>query len=251
MNATPVADVVAAVSEDHRLDVDRGSPFVGNVVELAVRLRALVVPGAEDGADRAPELLARIVGKVVAGALADDRLVAAHDLGEVGGGQVLVALRAAGLLDLLHRLLELVARHAEHDVAVHLDEPPPAVVREALARERGEAGDRPRREPQVQDRVHHARHGRARAGADRDEERIRRVAEPLVGGVLEPAERGLDLRADSVEARAARHVGADRRLDREARRHRDAEGRHLGEARALAAECFLAEAGALGGAVSE
>ena len=63
--------------------------------------------------------------------------------------------------------------------------------------------------------------------------------------------------ADSTSARmpssdrAAREVGADRRLDREARRHRDAERGHLREARALAAERFLAEAGAFGHAVSE
>ena len=66
VNATPVARVVAEVAEHHRLHVDGRAPVVGDVVELAVGLRALVVPGPEDGADRAPELLARLVGKVLA-----------------------------------------------------------------------------------------------------------------------------------------------------------------------------------------
>jgi hypothetical protein len=120
-----------------------------------------------------------------------------------------------------------------------------------FAREPSEALHRARRQAEVQDRVHHPRHGRARPGADRDEKRIARVAEAFVGVVLEPRERGLDLRADAVEAGSARHVRAHRGLDRETRRHGDAEGRHLGEARALAAQSLLAEARALGDAVSK
>ena len=54
---------LAAVAEDHRLDVDGGAPVVGDAVQLAVGLRALVVPGLEDGADRSPELLLRVVGE--------------------------------------------------------------------------------------------------------------------------------------------------------------------------------------------
>jgi hypothetical protein len=53
------AGVVAHVAEDHRLDVDRGAPLGRDVVLAAVDDRALVHPGAEDGADRAPELLPR------------------------------------------------------------------------------------------------------------------------------------------------------------------------------------------------
>jgi hypothetical protein len=61
----------------------------------------------------------------------------------------------------------------------------------------------------------------------------------------------IDLGADAVEARAAGDVGAHRRLDRKSGRHRDAQGRHLREARALAAESLLAEARALGDTVTE
>src|SRR5262249_61758495 len=47
----------AAVAEDHRLDVDGRSPVVGNAMELAVRPRPVVVPGAKYRADSSPELL--------------------------------------------------------------------------------------------------------------------------------------------------------------------------------------------------
>ena len=90
MKATPVAEVSPAVAEHHGLHVDGGAPVVGDVVELAVGLRALVVPGAEHRADRAPELLARLVRKVVAGPLADDLLAAPDDLGEVRRREVRV-----------------------------------------------------------------------------------------------------------------------------------------------------------------
>ena len=53
--------VVAHISEDHRLHVDRGSPVVGNAVEFAIGDGALVVPREEHGADRSPELLLRII----------------------------------------------------------------------------------------------------------------------------------------------------------------------------------------------
>src|SRR6185295_4513569 len=61
----------------------------------------------------------------------------------------------------------------------------------------------------------------------------------------------LDLAPDTLEALVPRVFRADGRVDREAGRHRDAEGGHLGEARALAAQALLAEARALGLAVPE
>src|SRR5206468_7003012 len=91
----------------------------------------------------------------------------------------------------------------------------------------------------------------ARTRAHRNEQRIVRVAESLVGVVLEADQRRLHLGADAVERGAARYVGADRRFDREAGRHRDPEGRHFRQARALAAESLLAEAGSFGHAIAE
>ena len=43
----------AGVAVDHGLHVDRGAPFLGNVVLAAIDDRAVVHPGAEDGADGA------------------------------------------------------------------------------------------------------------------------------------------------------------------------------------------------------
>ncbi len=241
----------APVAEHHRLHVDRGSPVVRNVVELSIRLGSFVVPRPEDRGDRTPELLAWVVREVVAGSLTHDLLAAPHDLRQIRRREVHVRGGAARLLDLLHRLFELVPRNAQHDVAVHFDEPPATVEGEPLAGARGEAPDAPRRQAQVQDRVHHPGHRGSRPRADRHEQWIVRIAEALVGLVLEPDQRRLDLGADAVEGRAARYVRADGGLDREARRHRNPEGRHLRQARALAAQRLLTETRAFRDAVAE
>ena len=175
------ARVVAHVAEDHELDVDGRAPGLGDVVHLAVGDGPVVHPGAEHGADRAPELLAGIVGEFLAGLLLDGRLEAGDQVLEVGGGQVGVGLDAAGVLLLLDDGLEGVdvvlvdGLEAEDDVAVHLDEAAVGVVDEALVAGLGDqGGGRPVVEAEVEDGVHHARHGGPGAGADGDEKRALR-----------------------------------------------------------------------------
>src|SRR5208282_4071756 len=50
----PGRAIVAQVAEDHRLHGHRGTPVSGDIVELAISIRALVVPRAEDRADSFP-----------------------------------------------------------------------------------------------------------------------------------------------------------------------------------------------------
>lgn len=87
---------------------------------------------------------------------------------QIHGLELRVLDDAALLLPGLESLLELGGRHAEHDVAVHLDEAPVRVPREALivrcARQRL---DGLIVQPEVQDRVHHPRHGDGRTAPDR------------------------------------------------------------------------------------
>ena len=59
---------------DHRLDVDGGAPFGGDVVFAAINDGAVVHPGAEHGARGAAELVPRIVREYLAGALLHERL---------------------------------------------------------------------------------------------------------------------------------------------------------------------------------
>ena len=126
-----------------------------------------------------------------------------------------------------------------HDVGEHLDEAAVAVPRPArilrLLRER--VDDR-LVEAEVEDRIHHARHRGARAGPDRDKERILRIAELLARRLLKLPNVLLDLRHDVVADPLAVVIVARAGLgrNREALRHRKSEPRHLRKVRALAAE---------------
>ena len=74
LNATPLARRVALVAEHHLLHVHRRAPLVGDAVDAAVLDRARAGPGVEDGADRLPELVARVLREVLAGLVAEELL---------------------------------------------------------------------------------------------------------------------------------------------------------------------------------
>ena len=69
---------LAHIAEHHRLHVDPSAPAFRNIVQPAIGDGALVHPRAEHGADRAPQLLMRILGKRLAPLLLHPLLVAAH-----------------------------------------------------------------------------------------------------------------------------------------------------------------------------
>ena len=73
----------AGVAEDHGLDVDGGAPLGGDAVLGAVDFGAVVVPGVEDGVDRAVELVHRVFGEVLAAALHNQLLELGDDPAEV------------------------------------------------------------------------------------------------------------------------------------------------------------------------
>ena len=79
---------LAHIAEDHRLHIHRCAPALGNVVQAAIGDRALVHPRSKHGADRAPELLARILRERLAALALDDALVFADDLAPLRGAEV-------------------------------------------------------------------------------------------------------------------------------------------------------------------
>ncbi len=163
------------------------------------------------------------------------------------------------LLPLEHFLerigLQLVlGLHAEHDVAVHLDEAAIRVPREALVLGVGDqALHRLVVEAEVQDRVHHAGHRGPRARAHGDEQRRARVAELPADQALDARQmvRDLLLQLGRVGAAVVVVVAADVGRDREARRHGQPHARHLGEVGALAAEEVLHLGAPVGASASE
>ena len=235
------AGLVVKVSERHHLDVDGGAPAVGNVVVAAVDIGAGVVPAAEHGLDRLEKLLLR-VGREV---LADLSLVLGLELTrkflKIVGGKFDVELNALLLFHFVDELFKILLTDLHNDVGEHLDKAAVAVPRPAgVLRLRGERLDDLLVETEVENRIHHTRHRRARAGADRNEKRILGVAELLAGGLLELVDIFHHLRDDVVTDLLAVVVVARAGLgrDREALGNGKPQSRHLGEVGALAAEKF-------------
>ncbi len=140
---------------------------------------------------------------------------------------------------MLDYLLEAMVIDPHHDRPVHLYEPPVRIPGEAgIIRRGGKALDRAVGQAQVQDRVHHSRHRYPCAGADRNQQRMRLVAEFQAHRFLHRGKRIVDLRLQFrrivpvivVERRA--DVGGDG----ETRRDRQADRGHLGQIRPFASQ---------------
>ena len=182
--------VVTLVPEHHLHHVDGGAEVVRDLVGLPVDARARRVPGVEDRADRAEQLVVGVVRERVPGLVLVDLVVAVDQLQQVGRGQLDVGAEAAALLELVERLLERVGVDPFDDLAVHLDQPPVRVVGEAAVPRGGGQAERGLVvQPEVEDRVHHPGHRDRRAGANRDEQRVGRIAEARAGRVLETTRR--------------------------------------------------------------
>src|SRR6516164_3025533 len=81
--SNPGSARVSTVAEDHCLNIHCGSPFVRNPIFASINDGAIIVPGTENRANRAPELLPRVLGKSLAGALLDQLLESLHQFSEV------------------------------------------------------------------------------------------------------------------------------------------------------------------------
>ena len=237
---------LAHVTEHHRLYVHGRSPFGGDVVQLAVQDGALVHPAAEYGADSAPELFPRIGREVLARVFLDRGLEAYDQFLQVVGRQLGIVLDFLLFLDRVDDLFERIdvllalRLHVQHDVPVHLHETAVRVPCEArVAGFLGQSFDGLVVQSEVQDRVHHARHRRARAGTDRYQQRVGAVTELHIHDLLDPLHGGFHFGFDQFDdALFAEGIifGAHFGRDRETRRHRNADQVHLRQVGSLAAE---------------
>jgi hypothetical protein len=245
---------VAHIAEHHGLHVDGRAPFAGNAVQAAIDLGPLGLPGAEHGADRAPELLMHVLREGLAPLLLDEGLILGDQRLPVLGGQLGVEESPLVLLGDFQRFLELGVIELEHDIRIHLDEAAIAVPRKArIARCRRETLHGLVIEAEVQHRVHHAWHGNAGARADRDQQRIGLVAELLAGDRLDMGNAVGDFDLHALRIGLAIRIIARTHLgrDRETGRHRQADRCHAIQIGALAAEEILVALAAVINAATE
>jgi hypothetical protein len=136
-------------------------------------------------------------------------------------------------------VLELLAIHAQHDLAKQLHKAAIGIGREArVVGELGQAIKGLLVQPQVQHCIHHTGHRELRARAHRHQQRVGRIAKLLAGLLLDILERRQHLIPHAFWELLVVVVIAVARLggDRKARRHRHARARHLGYAGTFAAQ---------------
>ena len=233
------ARVGGHVAEDHALHGHGGAPGVGNRVHAAEVDGAWVVPGAEHSLHGLHKLLDRVGGERASHLTAVFVEEETHEAFEILGGQIGVLLDAAFPLELVEGSLEAGLVETHDHVGVHLDEstvgvPCPAGVAGLL----DERADHVLVESEVEDRVHHAGHRDAGAGAHGDQERILRVTKPLPQRFLHFRQRIKNLGLNFVIYLAAVSKVTHARFgaDGKAFRHRHAQLGHFGHAGTLAAQ---------------
>ena len=141
----------------------------------------------------------------------------------------------------VENFLERVLGDVEHHAAEHLDQPAIGIVSEArIVAALGQAFDRLVIQAEVEDGVHHARHGELCARAHADQQRIVGAAELLPLQLFQVLERFVHLAVDFRRDVAGAHVfAAGFGLDGEAGRHGQPGVGHLGQAGAFAAQLVL------------
>ena len=234
---------LAHVAVHHGADVDRRAEQTGHLVDGDIFAGALGVPGAEHRVDGELQLLDGILGKRLADLLEVDALVDFAQFLEVFGREIGVFLGPVLGLDLRDLHFEVVVGQpggGAHDhVAEHVEEASVAVpARARVVRLLNEAEHRLVVHAEVEDGVHHAGHGDGRAGAHGNQKRILRVAQLLAHQLLELGQLRQHLvpHAGRIGILVLAVVRAGLGGHREARRHRQAGQRHVGQVRTLAAQ---------------
>ena len=161
------------------------------------------------------------------------------ELLEIVGIQIDVVRDALVGLHLVDLFLEQALGHAHDDVCKHLHKAAVAVVGKArVAGLLGQTLNGRVVQAEVEDGVHHAGHGLARAGAHGHQQGIFHVAELLAGDFLKTLDVcedvRLDLRIDLAAVRIVLRAGLGR--DGKALRHRHAGRSHLRKTGAFTAE---------------
>ena len=244
---------VAEIAEDHRLHVHRRAQIVRDVVNAAIVLGAIVLPGTEYCVARHDQLLVRILRKVALGVFLHDLLVFRDHFFQRFGIEVGIELRLFLLLLGVEDFVERRFRNLQHHVAEHLNQTAVGIVGKARViaalRERFDALIV---QAEIENRIHHARHGKLRARADAYQQRILALAEFLTLQLLEMGQRLFHFAVNLFRNTSVTHVfAAGFRLNREARRHGQAGIGHFGQAGAFSAEFVFHLAVAIGFAAAE
>ncbi|CAK7065791.1 MAG: hypothetical protein DELT_03107 [Desulfovibrio sp.] len=179
------AAIVTHISEYHCLYVNRRTPACRDIIHAAIYDCPRVVPRTEHSRYGFKQLFLCILREFLAHFLLIDFFVFLDEVFQIIRIQFRVHLDAFCVFGSLELFFKFFFVDAHNNVGEHLDESPVAVIRPTrIAGLLRHTLNRNVIEAEVQDRVHHTRHGSAGAAAYGYEERIFLVAELLAGNLF-------------------------------------------------------------------
>ena len=236
------AGYVVQVAEYHGHYVNGGAPRIGDIVHAAIYVRAGIIPGAEYGLDGFHHLRLGIGGEIFALFFLVEFLETLYQQLHIFGVQIDVLSDALGFLHFIDDHFEALLGKLHNNVGEHLDETTIGIVYEAFELRIGVARDQTRGNfivhAQIQNGVHHARHGSASTGTHGYEERVLHVAEFLAVDFFHLGKCDIDLLKNIIADCAAVIIvtGASFGGDGEALGYGHAQRGHFRQISALAAE---------------
>ena len=235
--------VITKIAKDHRLNVNCRAPRMGYLVKLAIRNRAIVVPRTEHRSNGAPQLFEWLSGKFFPQAILDLRLIFFDECFQVFGGKLGIKANAASFLFLLEDGFERIGIsllfNSENHIGIHLNEPAVRIkCKSGILGALNQSSDRVIVQTQIEHRVHHPRHGLARAGTNRNQQRVFRIAKATAEYFFHARKAGSDLGAEffRVTTIVTVIIFANLGGNREPGRNGNTDAGHFMQARAFSAE---------------
>ena len=245
---------LAEIAEHHGLHIHGGSPACGNTMQLAIFVRPRIHPRAEHGANRAPELLCHILREGSSQFLLHNALVIRNNALPILGRKIGIKRKSFPVLQRLENILEMMMINTKHHIRIHLDEPAigipskPRITRIPRQCRNGHIV-----QPEIQNRIHHARHRSPRARPDRDKQRFLRITKLLSRQRADMRQRRIDSsrQIGRISLAMIIKIGANFSGNRKSGRHWQSEIAHFSQIGPLATEQILHRSVAAGAAIPE
>ena len=231
--------IVAHVTERHHLHVDRSTPGVGDIVVTAIHVRTRVVPRTEHRFDSAHKLFFRVRREVFADFRFIFRFELASEFFQIFGGEFHVLGHAFFFFHLVDEFFKVFFADFHNNVGIHLNKTTIAVVSPASIARFGSHGfDNIFVQTEVQDGVHHTRHGSASARTHRNEQRVFFVTEFHTGDAFHLVDVLHNLSLDVIVDFTAIFIVLSASLSRnsEALRNRQTDFGHFSKVRTFTAQ---------------
>ena len=177
---------ISHVSEYHGLYVYSSTQIMCDTVQVAVKDGTVVIPGTEYSLHCFDELFLRILREVLTGFFLHDLLVACDDFFQIFSSQIHIELGTLGSFLSIKYLIKFCLWNFLYNITEHLDETAVAVHgKSSVLCQSSQTLHTVVVQTQIQNGVHHARHGNHSTGTYGYQQRVFRASEGLAGYFLQ------------------------------------------------------------------